>query len=189
MKKSLLLAFIASTALAASAFAQSSGTTSGTTTGTGSTTGTDVMPSATGSSGTGSSGTTSGSSSGAGAGSQTANPNIHGSTSGAGATQQYGGGPFASQNMGSAMNCVSPAPMGGPGSFACYPSQQMGQGGYGYGMGGMGMGGMGMGGMGWHPHMWNDGYPGGYGDPRRIWPPVHPTGTMRTAMQIWRQPQ
>jgi hypothetical protein len=61
--------------------------------------------------------------------------------------------------MGGSMNCVSPAPMGGPGSFACYPTQQMGQ-------GGMGMGGM-MGGMmgGWHPHMGYYGphHPYGYG--------------------------
>ena len=46
------------------------------------------------------------------------------------------------------MTCMSPAPMGGFGSFACYPV------GWGMGMGmsgGMGMGGgMGMDGMGWH---------------------------------------
>lgn len=75
-------------------------------------------------------------------------------------------GPGGMMGTGGSMNCTSPAPMGGPGSFACYPAQQMGQWGPGGGMMGPGWGMMGMG-MGWHPHMRNFGWygwnPGGYG--------------------------
>jgi hypothetical protein len=111
-----------------------------------------TSPSTTTSGGTGASTTSSGTGSGTAPGTQTENPNIlGGGTSGQESSQPYDVGPFASLGLGGIMTCFTPAPGGLPGSFACYPAQQTGQGGM--GMGGMGMGGMGMGGMGWHPHM------------------------------------
>lgn len=125
MKTTLFLAFLALGTIPATALAQSSGTPGSS----------EITPS-TG----GTSGSTGSETSGSSAGSQTETPNIHGSTSGGGSSQQ------AEPPMGSNMTCFSPAPLGGPGSFACYPTEQMG----GWGMGGM----MGMDGlMGWHHHM------------------------------------
>jgi hypothetical protein len=116
MKTTLLLAFLAASALPAAALAQSSGT-SGTTTGTG---GSEVTPPAS-------------------------------STTGGGSSQQMGRGQASAPPMGSNMTCFTPTPLGGPGSFACYPTEEMG--GWGTGMGGM---------MGWHPHMrmMHDGWQG-----------------------------
>ena len=156
MKTSLLLALIASTALATGALAQSTATGTGTPP-TATTSGTDGTSSATGSNtgsgsttGMGSSSTAPETSGSATPGSQSPNPNIHGTSSGGTPWNQGGwGGQPMMQGM---MTCVSPAPMGGFGSFACYPA------GWGMGMG------MGMDGMDWHHRhhgSWGDGE-GGY---------------------------
>lgn len=148
MKTSLLLAFIASTALSASALAQSTGTDTGS--GSTSGTGTSTTTPATGSGGTsGSTSTGSGASAGGGTssgstttdtgsgsatpGSQSPNPNAYGSASGAARNSggNWNGGGWAGGSGGGwngqplmqgMMTCVSPAPMGGFGSFACYPA-------------------------------------------------------------------
>lgn len=188
MKTSLLLAIIASTALTASAFAQSGDTAA---TGTaGSTTSGTVSGTSSGSTGTtdttGSSSSTAGSTgtpSTTSPGTQTPNPNIYGGSSGQQPGSGYGGqGWGMMQAFNGTMTCVSPAPgpMGGPGSFACFPAQGEGQGNMmGPGMMGSGMMGMGnmMGWRGWHPHMgwqgWNQGgygYDQGYGAPGWAYP-------------------
>lgn len=138
MKTSLLLALIASTALATGALAQSTATGTATPP-TVTTPGTGGTSSATGSN-TGSGSTTGmGSSSSAPAtpdtsgsatpGSQSPNPKIHGNSSGG--PQWNQGGWSGQPMMQGMMTCVSPAPMGGFGSFACYPA------GWGMGMDGM----------------------------------------------------
>lgn len=148
-KTGLLLALMASAAMSGHAFAQSASTTSGTTSsGTAATSGSTEQggTSGSGSGSTTSSGGMSGSSSantGAAPGTQTPNPNVYGESSGQQQPQQqqgnWGGGNWSGNwSWGgpgmmmpggfSVMNCMSPAPMGGPGSFACYPASPMAMG-------------------------------------------------------------
>lgn len=163
--RTFLLALVASTALSAASLAQSTG--NGTTAASPSTM-PSAMPSASTGSNSGSGGTETGSDSGATTAAQNQNPSIYGNgeapvfpgqnwASGEHGMTQMGMGSMMGGMMGSMMTCASPAPMGGPGSFACYPTQQMGMGPMGMGMG-----------MGWHPHMHSSGqygWNGGYGAP------------------------
>lgn len=93
------------------------------------------------------SGSTEGSGASATPGNQSPNPNVHGGTQGnspPSAAPWSGGGWTGSQPMMQGMmTCISPAPGGGFGSFACYPA----------GWGGM----MGMDMTGWHPRMRHSG--------------------------------